>query len=158
METLVNFENSLAFAKEMDHSDPLAKYRDQFHFPVINGKKQLYFCGNSLGLQPKSVREHINVELEDWANLGVEGHFDGKNPWFHYHKFFTHKMAKVVGAKEEEVVVFNTLTTNLHLMMVSFYRPTKQRYKIMIEGGAFPSDYYAVESQIKFHGFDYKES
>ena len=158
METLVNFENSLAFAKEMDHSDPLAKYRDQFHFPVINGKKQLYFCGNSLGLQPKSVREHINVELEDWANLGVEGHFDGKNPWFHYHKFFTDKMAKVVGAKKDEVVVFNTLTTNLHLMMVSFYRPTKQRYKIIIEGGAFPSDYYAVESQIKFHGFDYKES
>jgi kynureninase len=142
----------------MDQQDPLKQYREQFHFPTINGQRQLYFCGNSLGLQPKSVKEHINVELEDWANWGVEGHFDGRNPWFHYHKFFTEKMAKVVGAKEEEVVVFNTLTTNLHLMMVSFYRPTKQRYKIMIEGGAFPSDYYAVESQIKFHGFEYDDA
>lgn len=158
METLVEFENSLAFAKEMDKSDPLRSYRDKFFFPKIKGKEQLYFCGNSLGLQPKSVRDHINVELEDWANWGVEGHFEGRNPWFSYHHFFTEKMAKVVGAKKDEVVVFNTLTTNLHLMMVSFYNPTPTRYKIMIEGGAFPSDYYAVESQIKFHGFDYDDA
>ena len=158
METIVQFENSLIFAQEMDKNDPLQAYRSQFHFPVINGQRQLYFCGNSLGLQPKSVKEHINIELEDWANWGVEGHFEGRNPWYHYHKFFSQKMANVVGAKADEVVIFNTLTTNLHLMMVSFYQPTQKRYKIMIEGGAFPSDYYAVESQIKYHGFDYDDA
>ena len=113
----------------------------------------MYFTGNSLGLQPKSTKDYINQELEDWANLGVEGHFEAKNPWLNYHELLTDKMARIVGAKPIEVVVMNTLTTNLHLLMVSFYRPTKAKYKIVIESDAFPSDRYAVQSQLKFHGF-----
>ena len=119
-----------------------------------NGKPYVYLCGNSLGLQPKSTKKYLLQELEDWGNLGVEGHFHAKNPWMPYHEFLTEKMAKVVGAKPIEVVVMNTLSVNLHLMMASFYRPTKERYKILIESDAFPSDRYAVESQLKFHGFE----
>ena len=111
------------------------------------------FTGNSLGLQPKTTKKYIQQELEDWANLGVEGHFEAKNPWLDYHELLTDKMAKIVGAKPIEVVVMNTLTTNLHLLMVSFYRPTKTKYKILIESDAFPSDRYAVASQLKFHGY-----
>jgi kynureninase len=113
--------------------------------------------GNSLGLQPKTTKEYINQELEDWANLGVEGHVHAQNPWMPYHEFLTNSMAKIVGAKPLEVVVMNTLTTNLHLMMVSFYKPTKKRYKILIEADAFPSDKYAVESQLRHHGYDDNE-
>lgn len=152
------FQNTLAFAKELDAKDPLKNYRNQFHVPKDSaGNEWLYFCGNSLGLQPKITKEYINQELDDWATLGVEGHFEAKNPWMPYHEFLTDSMAKIVGAKPIEVVVMNTLTTNLHLLMVSFYNPTQTKYKIVIESDAFPSDRYAVESQLKFHGFDAKE-
>jgi kynureninase len=151
----MKYQNNLEFAKQQDKEDALAHLRNQFHIPKDkNGKDWLYFTGNSLGLQPKATKEYINQELEDWANLGVEGHFEAKNPWLNYHELLTDKMAKVVGAKPVEVVVMNTLTTNLHLLMVSFYRPTKTKYKIIIESDAFPSDRYAVQSQLKFHGFD----
>jgi kynureninase len=155
----MTYQNTLAFAKKMDEVDPLKKYRDQFHLPMQkNGEPYIYLCGNSLGLQPKSTRAAIEQELLDWENYGVEGHFHAKNPWMPYHEFLTNAMANVVGAKPIEVVVMNTLSVNLHLMMVSFYRPTAKRSKILIEFDAFPSDKYAVESQIKFHGFDSKES
>lgn len=149
------YQNTLAFAKEMDKKDSLKKFRRLFHIPKQkNGKPHLYFCGNSLGLQPKSTQKAIEQELEDWKKYGVEGHFEGKTPWLPYHEFLTKNMAAVVGAKPIETVVMNTLSVNLHLMMVSFYRPTKKRYKILIEHDAFPSDRYAVASQAKFHGFD----
>jgi len=149
------YQNTLAFAKEMDANDPVKKYRSKFHHPVqTNGEPYIYLCGNSLGLQPKTTQKSIEQELIDWKNYGVEGHFHAKNPWMPYHEFLTEAMAKVVGAKPIEVVVMNTLSVNLHLMMVSFYRPTTQRSKILIEFDAFPSDKYAVESQIKFHGYD----
>jgi kynureninase len=150
----MNYQNSLAFAKQQDKEDKLSVFRNKFHIPKDkNGKDWLYFTGNSLGLQPKETKNYINQELEDWANLGVEGHFEAKNPWLNYHELLNDKMAKIVGAKPIEVGVMNTLTTNLHLLMVSFYRPTKSKYKIVIESDAFPSDRYAVQSQLKFHGF-----
>ncbi len=149
---------SLEYAKELDQKDSIAQYRDQFHIPKDdNGNDWIYMCGNSLGLQPKTTKKYIQQELEDWANYGVEGHFEAKNPWMPYHEFLTDTMAKVVGAKPIEVVIMNTLTTNLHLLMVSFYQPNKTKYKIVIESDAFPSDRYAVESQLRFHGFDPKE-
>lgn len=148
----------LEFAKELDQNDELSSYRNQFHIPKDKyGNDLIYMTGNSLGLQPKTTKGYINQELEDWANLGVEGHTEAKNPWLPYHEFLTESMANLVGAKPIEVVVMNTLTTNLHLMMVSFYQPTKTRYKILIEADAFPSDKYAVESQLRHHGFDDKE-
>ena len=150
----MNYQNSLDFAKQLDERDPLKEVRNKFHIPKDNnGKDWLYFTGNSLGLQPKVTADYIQQELKDWANLGVEGHFEAKNPWLHYHEYLTDNMAKIVGAKPKEVVVMNTLTTNLHLLMVSFYSPTKTKYKIVIESDAFPSDRYAVQSQLKFHGF-----
>jgi kynureninase len=151
----MNYQNTVVFARKQDKEDALFYLRNRFHIPKDkNGNEWLYFTGNSLGLQPKSTKEYINQELEDWANLGVEGHFEAKNPWLNYHELLTDKMAKIVGAKPLEVVVMNTLTANLHLLMVSFYRPTKTKYKIVIESDAFPSDRYAVQSQLKFHGFD----
>ena len=148
----------LEFAKELDQNDELSSYRNQFHIPKDKyGNDLIYMTGNSLGLQPKTTKDYINQELKDWANLGVEGHTEAKNPWLPYHEFLTESMANLVGAKPIEVVVMNTLTTNLHLMMVSFYQPTKTRYKILIEADAFPSDKYAVESQLRHHGFDDKE-
>ncbi len=152
------YQNTLAYAKELDAKDPLKKYREQFHIPKdANGNNWLYFTGNSLGLQPKATQKYINQELKDWANFGVEGHLEAKNPWMAYHEFLTKNMAEIVGAKPIEVVIMNTLTTNLHLLMVSFYQPTKKKYKIVIESDAFPSDRYAVQSQLKFHGFDVNE-
>jgi kynureninase len=152
---LPSIENTPDFAKKLDKEDELASYRDKFYIPKDkDGNNLIYFCGNSLGLQPKTTKAYINQELDDWAKFGVEGHFHAKNPWLKYHEFLTEKMAKVVGAKPIETVVMNTLTTNLHFMMASFYQPTKSRYKILIESDAFPSDKYAVESQIKHHGFD----
>ena len=152
-------KNTLEFAKEQDQNDPLRRFRNQFHIPKDkNGEEQVYLCGNSLGLQPKLTLEYIQQELEDWSNLGVEGHTEAKNPWMPYHEFLTEKMAKIVGAKPSEVVMMNTLSVNLHLMMVSFYQPTSKRFKIIIESDAFPSDKYAVESQLKFHGHDPKDS
>lgn len=154
----MNYQASLEFAKKLDQEDSLSHYREKFHIPKdSNGKEWIYLCGNSLGLQPKSTSQYIKQELDDWATFGVEGHFEAKNPWMPYHEFLTDAMAELVGAKPIEVVTMNTLTTNLHLLMVSFYRPTKTKYKIVIESDAFPSDKYAVESQLKFHGFDPKE-
>lgn len=154
----MTYENTLAFAQSLDQADPLRKYRDQFYIPQVNGRDSVYFTGNSLGLQPKAAKAAIEVELEDWAQLGVEGHFHGRNPWMHYHEFLTEKAARLVGAKPIEVVVMNNLTSNLHLMLVSFYRPTRERFKIITEAGAFPSDQYALESQTKFHGFNPDEA
>lgn len=154
----MQFENSQAFASEMDKNDELRDYRQRFFIPQHNGTDAIYLTGNSLGLQPKSAIEKIKQELDDWARYGVEGHFDGKNPWFYYHKFFSKSAASIVGAKPTEVVVMNNLTVNLHLMMVSFYRPTTTRYKIIMEAGAFPSDQYAMESQAKFHGYAYEDA
>lgn len=149
------FEEGRAFAQSLDEQDPMKSFRNEFHHPVReNGEPYIYFCGNSLGLQPKAVKDNIDQELKDWSRLGVEGHFHAKNPWMPYHEFLTNAMAKVVGAKPSEVVVMNTLSVNLHLMMVSFYRPTSKRNKIIIEYDAFPSDRYAVESQIRNHGYD----
>lgn len=146
---------SLEEAIQRDKESPLAHLRQKFLFPKgEDGKELIYFCGNSLGLQPCGVREALNRELEQWGALGVEGHFEGKYPWYSYHEDVSALMAPVVGAKPHEVTVMNTLTTNLHLMMVSFYRPTPTRYKILIEASAFPSDRYAVASQARFHGFD----
>ena len=152
-----HFENSLAFAQGMDAKDPLKSFRDKFYFPTFHEKTVRYFTGNSLGLQPKSTKDYINQELQDWANLGVEGHLEAKNPWLPYHEFLTESTAKLVGAKPIEVVTMNSLTANLHFMMASFYKPTKERYKIIIESDAFPSDKYAVESQLRHHGYDDKE-
>ncbi|HCM76128.1 MAG TPA: kynureninase [Cytophagales bacterium] len=147
----MTFENSLTFAKKMDRIDPLSVYRKKFLLPKHNRKPAAYFVGNSLGLQPKATKKYVNEELHDWGTLAVEGHFHGKRPWLYYHKFSKKALAGIVGAKPVEVVAMNQLTVNLHLMMVSFYRPTKQRFKIIMEAGAFSSDQYAVESQIKFH-------
>tara|TARA_B100000809_G_scaffold266907_1_gene332826 strand:- start:13492 stop:14754 length:1263 start_codon:yes stop_codon:yes gene_type:complete len=149
------YENNLAFAIQKDQEDPLKNYREEFLIPTNNeGEELVYLCGNSLGLQPKKTSNYLQQELNDWAKLGVEGHTDAKNPWLPYHEFLTNSMAKIVGAKSSEVVIMNSLTTNLHLMMVSFYQPTKSKYKIVIESDAFPSDKYAMESQLKFHGYD----
>ncbi len=139
-------------AQELDNQDTLKQFREKFLFPQHNGKNVLYFTGNSLGLQPKQTREYILQELNDWAQYGVEGHFHAKRPWFSYHELLTHKMAKIVGALPEEVVMMNQLTSNLHFLMVSFYRPSEKKRKILIEYPAFPSDIYAVQSQVKFHG------
>lgn len=147
-------ENTLEYAQHLDSQDELKRFREQFHIPVINNKQAIYFTGNSLGLQPKTTKEHVNAELEDWANLGVEGHVHAKNQWVSYHELFPDYLSKIVGCKRDEVVVMNQLTVNLHLLMVTFYRPTKERYKIICEAKAFPSDQYAFESQVKLHGFD----
>jgi kynureninase len=154
----MTFENTLVFAQQADTNDILKTFRQRFLFPQHNGKAVVYFTGNSLGLQPKSTQTYIQQELNDWATFGVEGHFLAKNPWMHYHEFLAEKMAKILGGKPSEVVMMNQLTVNLHLLMVSFYRPTKQRFKILCEAKAFPSDQYALQSQIKFHGYDPKEA
>ncbi|CAM1353124.1 Kynureninase [Tenacibaculum insulae] len=152
------YKATLDYAQQQDTKDKLAHLRNQFHIPKDKeGNEWLYFTGNSLGLQPINTQKYIQQELDDWANYGVEGHFEGNTPWLPYHEFLTENMAKIVGAKPLEVVVMNTLTTNLHLLMVSFYQPTKKKYKIVIESDAFPSDRYAVQSQLKFHGFDAEE-
>ncbi len=167
--TTTTFENSLAFAQYMDRQDPLRRFRHEFLFPQHQGADCLYFCGNSLGLQPKAVRSALEKELDRWQTLGVEGHFPsstqdsaapeaGGIPWTEYHKALVPQSAHIIGALPSEVIIMNTLTVNLHLMMVSFYRPTNNRFKIIMEAGAFPSDQYAVESQVKFHGFQPDEA
>ena len=148
------FENTLSFARSLDALDPLKAFRNEFHCPKHKGKKAIYFCGNSLGLQPKATEKAVKYELDYWKNHGVEGWFAGETPWLSYHKNLSELAAPIVGAKPEEVIIMNTLTVNLHLMMVSFYRPRAQCFKILMEGGAFPSDQYAIESQVRFHGFD----
>ncbi|MBL4624590.1 MAG: kynureninase [Flavobacteriales bacterium] len=152
------YENTLAFAKEMDAKDSLAKWRGEFYIPVIDGKKVQYFTGNSLGLQPKRTKEYVDTELQEWANWGVEGHFKGVHPWMHYHEMFADPIAKIVGALPMEVVVMNNLTVNLNLLMVSFYRPSPERYKIICEAKAFPSDQYALEMQVKCAGYNPDEA
>lgn len=150
----MTYENSLVFAKQQDAADPLRKYRDQFYIPNMHGREVVYFTGNSLGLQPKSTQDHVLNELEDWATFGVEGQFHARKPWVTYHEQFAAPVSKLVGAKPEEVVVMNQLTVNLHLLLVSFYRPDKKKYKILCEAKAFSSDQYAMESQVRFHGFN----
>lgn len=152
---MIDYRTNRNFALAVDARDPLAKYRDRFHIPKTKiGEDCVYLCGHSLGLQPKTVRACLEQELLDWERLGVDGHLRAKNPWLSYHETVAPPLARLVGAKPAEVVAMNSLTVNLHLMMISFYRPTPRRHKILIEASAFPSDQYAVASQIKFHGYD----
>ncbi len=148
------FTNSLAHAQDLDSKDPLRAFRSEFHFPQHDGRDVIYFTGNSLGLQPRAVAAAIQQELGDWATFGVEGHFHAKHPWYSYHEELTANTARVVGALPEEVVVMNQLTSNLHFLLVSFYRPKGKRVKILTEQRPFPSDTYAFASQIEFHGLD----
>ncbi len=151
------FENSLDFAKQLDTIDPLKDFRSKFYIPIINGNECIYFVGNSLGLQPKTTQDYVLNELEDWASFGVEGHFNARQPWYSYHEMFPNLLSKIIGALPEEIVVMNGLTVNLHLMMASFYQPTKKRFKIICEAMAFPSDQYVFESQAKYHGLTPEE-
>ena len=148
----MNFQNRISFAQSLDENDSLKNFRQKFFIPQHQGKDCIYFTGNSLGLQPKTVKDYIQQELDDWATLGVEAHFKAKNPWMSYHEIFPQQLSKIIGCLPHEVVIMNQLTVNLHLLMVSFYRPTKERYKIICEAKAFPSDQYALESQVVFHG------
>jgi kynureninase len=151
---MFTFENKPEWARTRDQQDELASFRNEFFIPPHQGQDTVYLCGNSLGLQPRNTAVYVNEELNDWAKLGVEGHFKKHTGWFAYHELLRESMARLVGGKPHEVVVMNHLTVNLHLMMVSFYRPTADRYKIICEGGAFPSDRYALQSQVEWHGFD----
>lgn len=148
----MSYRNEKNYALEKDNQDPLHPFRSKFHIPQHQGEDKIYFTGNSLGLQPKDAQKALQQELDDWAKYGVEGHFEAKNPWFSYHEMFKAKLAKVVGAKAEEVTAMGGLTANLHFLMVSFFRPEGKRTKIMCEAKAFPSDQYALESQLNFHG------
>ncbi len=150
----MTFENSLAFAQQLDAQDSLKQYQNEFSFPQVNGKKVIYFTGNSLGLQPKRAKTYVDEVMNDWATLAVEGHFYAEKPWWDYHERFAQPLSKLVGAFPSEVTVMNTLTVNLHLLMVSFYRPTSTRYKIICEEKAFPSDQYLFQSQVRFHGYE----
>lgn len=154
----MQFENSREFARKLDKEDKLSKYREEFIFPKVNGKEVIYFVGNSLGLQPRSAQKYVDEIMKDWAELAVEGHFYADKPWWDYHERFSEKLAKVVGAHPAEVTVMNTLTVNLHLLMVSFYRPSEKRYKIICEEKAFPSDQYMLSSQVRYHGYDPKDA
>lgn len=154
----MTFQNTREFAQSLDAQDELRKYRDEFHFPHVNGKQVIYFTGNSLGLQPKRTKSYVDEVMSDWANLAVEGHFYSDKPWWDYQERFASPLSDIVGAKPAEVGVMNTLTVNLHLLMVSFYNPTPQKYKIICEEKAFPSDQYMFQSQVKFHGFDPKDA
>lgn len=147
-------EASLAYALELDRNDPLKEFRQQFYLPQVGGKDALYFLGNSLGLQPRSTQDEVLTIMENWANFGVEGFFLGSNPWLEYPKKLLPHLSKIVGAQENELVVMNHLTVNLHLLMISFYQPTATRYKIICEAKAFPSDQYCMQSQIKLHGLN----
>ncbi|MEI7509705.1 MAG: kynureninase [Flavobacterium sp.] len=149
----MNFKNTLEYAQSLDNQDDLQEYRKEFIFPQHNGKDVIYFTGNSLGLQPKKAKTYVDEVMNDWASLAVEGHFYANKPWWDYHERFAEPLSKIVGAKPTEVTVMNTLTINLHLLMVSFYRPTKTRYKIICEEKAFPSDQYMFQSQVGFHGY-----
>ncbi|MBE9576137.1 kynureninase [Flavobacterium proteolyticum] len=154
----MTFQNTREFAQSLDAQDELRKYRDEFHFPHVNGKQVIYFTGNSLGLQPKRTKTYVDEVMNDWANLAVEGHFYADKPWWDYQERFAAPLSDIVGAKPSEVGVMNTLTVNLHLLMVSFYNPTPQKYKIICEEKAFPSDQYMFQSQVKFHGYDPKDA
>src|SRR5204862_2180262 len=147
------------FANQLDTEDPLRQVRDKFHLPLgKDGKPLIYFAGNSLGLMPKSARQVVDQELDDWAKLGVDAHLEAKTPWYSYHETLRKPTARLIGAKPVEVICMNSLTVNLHLMMATFYRPTKSRFKILMEDPAFPSDTYAIKTQIVHHGFDPKDA
>lgn len=154
----MEYYNTLDFARQQDQQDPLQSFRDKFHFPTKLHKQVIYFCGNSLGLQPKTIQARLDKELKMWQDFAVEGHFLGDHPWMDYHKALKKPMTGIFGAQAHELTVMNSLTVNLHLMMATFYRPTPSRYKIVMEAGAFPSDQYAMESQAKIHGFDYEDA
>ncbi|MFN3801317.1 kynureninase [Belliella pelovolcani] len=154
MSTSTNFKFSYSFAKSMDEADPLRSFRQKFIFPKVDGKEAIYFCGNSLGLQPKSTQNYIQKELNNWADKAVDGHFHGEDAWYHIRKKSKPALAAIVGAHEHEVVAMNNLTSNLHFLMVSFYQPTDNRFKIITEAGAFPSDMYMLETQVKFRGLN----
>ncbi|HEY2582701.1 MAG TPA: kynureninase [Mucilaginibacter sp.] len=154
----MTYQNTLEFAQQLDEDDPLKDFRSQFLIPQHNGKDAIYFCGNSLGLQPVTAQKLIDAQFKTWKNLAIEGFFQGDDPWLNYHKGLTKTLASIVGAKKDEVTVMNSLTVNLHLLMVTFYKPTTKRFKIIMEGGAFPSDQYAMESQARFHGYDPAEA
>ena len=155
---MIKFENALGFALKIDANDPLNSFRERFHYPQLNGKDVIYFTGNSLGLQPKHAEDYVGDIMRDWADLAVEGHFYAEKPWWDYHERLAPPLAKVVGANREEVSVMNTLSVNLHFLMVSFYRPNKKRFKIICEEKAFPSDQYMLQSQVKFHGLNPTEA
>src|SRR5437899_1595186 len=147
------------FAKQLDSEDSLRAFRDKFHLPLgKDGKPLIYFAGNSLGLMPKSAREIVDQELDDWPNLGVDAHLEGKTAWYSYHETLREPTARLIGAKPVEVICMNSLTVNLHLMMATFYRPTKSRFKVLMEDPAFPSDTYAIKTQLIHHGLDPKEA
>ena len=150
----MDFQNTREFAKQLDAQDELSHYRDEFIFPKVNGKQVIYFTGNSLGLQPKRTKAYVDEVMNDWANLAVEGHFYADKPWWDYHERFCQPLSELVGAKPSEVGVMNTLTVNLHLLLVSFYKPTPKKYKIICEEKAFPSDQYMFQSQVHFHGLN----
>ncbi len=154
----MNFQNTLQYATQLDEQDLLKDFQGKFLSPKHNGKDAIYFCGNSLGLQPVTARQYINDQLGNWQDLAIEGFFAGDDPWLGYHKKLTGTLAGIVGAKSEEITIMNSLTVNLHLLLVSFYKPTQKRFKILMEGGAFPSDQYALASQVRFHGYDPKDA
>ncbi|MHA7841507.1 MAG: kynureninase [Gammaproteobacteria bacterium] len=155
MAVVTAFLPTAEYAAQLDSQDILASYGEQFYYPLTEqGERVIYLAGHSLGLAPKKSQLAVNVAMEQWQEKGVRGHFEGKTPWVHYHETLTPAMAQLVGAKPEEVIVMNGLTVNIHLLMVSFYRPTSKRYKILMEAQAFPSDIYAVKSQLHYHGFD----
>lgn len=154
----MDFENTAGFAAALDKEDPLAPYRERFHFPRIGGRDVIYFTGNSLGLQPKAADAFVAEVMQDWKSLAVEGHFKAEKPWWTYHERLRGPLASIMGALPEEITVMNTLTVNLHLLMVSFYRPDAKRYKILCEEKAFPSDQYMLKSQLRFHGLDPEEA
>jgi kynureninase len=147
----MNFQNTREFAKQLDENDELAHYKNEFYFPQHNGKDVIYFTGNSLGLQPKITKSYVDEIMNDWANMAVEGHFYSDKPWWDYHERFCEPLSKIVGALPSEVGVMNTLTVNLHLLLVSFYQPTTTRFKIICEEKAFPSDQYMLQTQVAFH-------
>ncbi|EIM77690.1 kynureninase [Nitritalea halalkaliphila LW7] len=148
------FQEGLAFAQALDKQDPLRSFRERYYFPQVHGQPALYFCGNSLGLQPKSTSEYLQRALDSWATKAVDGHFYGEDAWYHIRQLSKPALAALTGAEEHEVVAMNNLTSNLHLLMVSFYRPSGKRVKIITEAGAFPSDYYVLETQLRYHGLD----
>src|ERR1700730_7453944 len=155
----MQFSAAEDFAKQLHADDPLRSFREKFHLPLgKDGKPLIYFAGNSLGLMPKSARDLVDQELEDWARLGVDAHLGAKTPWYTYHEPLREPAARIVGAKPVEVICMNSLTVNLHLMMATFYRPTKSRFKILMEDPAFPSDTYAIKTQIRHHGLDPKDA
>jgi len=154
----MEYENNPEFATRLDEQDPLKHFQSKFLIPQHKGKDAIYLCGNSLGLQPVSAKKHIDAQLSNWHELAIEGFFKGSEPWLGFHKRLTNTLSGILGTKPEEITIMNSLTVNLHLLMVSFYKPTGKRFKILMEGGAFPSDQYAVASQARFHGYDPTEA